>query len=308
MSLCVLGCVCRAHGGQKRESDALELEGQRVGSYLTRTLRPESHLSRMTHVALRSSFLSSPCVHMFIQALCIVYSGHSSFRTNSAVSYFLVWPNGLRRTCTLWVHELDHNSFPAGDTLIITGTQIRLGKVSLHTHTESLWSYCKIDAALWSEEGWQTWGGLSPGCGHLWPAELHLWATVLVLLLCPSLLTSQAGAPEIQIAGEEFVLCFLVFFFFSLHVMTSCCLKSLLSSSSASRCKEDLTENFLFRSLMVGVGSCPAKNSLIGIDSPFCWCTIHDFILSECFCCGTGSSSCDLSWSVVTPCVVLYSC
>lgn len=134
MSLCVLGCVCRAHGGQKRGSDALELEGQRVRSYLTWMLRPESHLSRMTHVALRSSFLSSPCVHMFIQALCIVYSGHSSFRTNSAVSYFLVWPNGLRRTCTLWVHELDHNSFPAGDTLIITGTQIRFGKVSLHTH------------------------------------------------------------------------------------------------------------------------------------------------------------------------------
>ena len=49
----------------------------------------------------------------------------------------------------------------------------------------------------------------------------------------------------------------------------TCCLKYLLSSSSTrTRFKKYLTENFLFTSLIVGVGSYPAKNSLIGIDSP----------------------------------------
>lgn len=49
----------------------------------------------------------------------------------------------------------------------------------------------------------------------------------------------------------------------------TCCLKYLLSSSSTrTKFKKYLTENFLFTSLIVGVGSYPAKNSLIGIDSP----------------------------------------
>jgi len=49
----------------------------------------------------------------------------------------------------------------------------------------------------------------------------------------------------------------------------TCCLKYLLSSSSTrTRFKKYLTENFLLTSLKVGVSSYPARKSRMGMDSP----------------------------------------
>ena len=52
----------------------------------------------------------------------------------------------------------------------------------------------------------------------------------------------------------------------------TCCLKYLLSSSSTrTKFKKYLTENFLFTSLKDGVSSYPARKSRMGMDSPVDW-------------------------------------